>query len=62
LGTEDSRAVYWRADGVAHSIAEELAAEGIDLGAGVLYSAQSVHAPLTFLGGGSKDDLSTELA
>ena len=59
-------AVYWRADGVAHSIAEELAAAGIDLGPGVLMEPVSTWtttapSPLGFFGYGSKDEVSTHL-
>jgi uncharacterized membrane protein len=61
LGTSDSTAVYWRADGVAHRIADELAAAGVDLVGGALRRVWSVKAPLEFFGNGSKDEVSTEL-
>lgn len=62
LGTEDRAAVYWRADGVAHRIADELAAHGVELGGGVLSEVRAAHAPLGFSGYGSKDEMSTRLA
>jgi hypothetical protein len=54
--------VYWRADGVPHSIAEELATAGIELDAGALSQAHAAQAPLVFYGYGSKDEVSTHLA
>ncbi|HEY8946652.1 MAG TPA: hypothetical protein VIM73_20510, partial [Polyangiaceae bacterium] len=61
LGTTDQTAVYWLADGVPHRIADELEAHGIELGAGKLQSVRAVQAPLTFLGHGARDELSTEI-
>jgi uncharacterized membrane protein len=59
LGAADSTAVYWRADGVPHRIAGELAVGGVDLGGGALGHAQGAQAPLGFFGYGSKDQAST---
>jgi hypothetical protein len=58
---EDSTAVYWRADGVPHGIADELAVDGVELGGGVLGVAQAAQAPLGFVGFGSKDEVSVLL-
>jgi uncharacterized membrane protein len=60
-------AAYWRADGIAHSIAEELAAGGIDLGPGLLREPVSTWttmgpSPVGFFGYGSKDEVSTHLS
>lgn len=57
-GIEDQTAVYWRGDGVAHRIADELGAAGFDLGGGALGGALSAAAPLGFVGFGSKDAVS----
>jgi hypothetical protein len=61
-GDEGGTSVYWRADGVPHSIAEELAIGGIELGASALDNTQGAQAPLGFCGYGSKDEVSTYLA
>jgi uncharacterized membrane protein len=60
LGTEDSAAVYWRADGVPHRLADELAAGGVDLGGGAI-SPWAMPTALGFLGSGSKDEVSDSL-
>ena len=57
-----STAVYWRADGVPHRIADELVAQGIDLGAGALTDPQAALTPLGFFGYGSKGAVGTRLA
>jgi hypothetical protein len=62
LGTAASTAVYWRADGVAHRIADELAADGVDLGGAALDHVRDAQASLGFFGFGSKDEVSTSLA
>jgi uncharacterized membrane protein len=54
-------AIYWRADGVPHRIADELASGGVDLGGGALGAVQAVQAPLGLFGFGSKDEVSTNL-
>jgi hypothetical protein len=59
---QDQTAVYWRADGVPHRIADELVAGGVDLGGAALGVAQSTQAPLGFVGFGSKDEVSILLA
>jgi uncharacterized membrane protein len=61
-GNAGGTSVYWRADGVPHSIAEELATGGIDLAASALVNAQAAQAPLVFYGHGSKDEVSTHLS
>jgi uncharacterized membrane protein len=57
-GIEDQTAVYWRGDGVAHRIADELDAAGVELGVSALGGAMAAEAPLGFVGFGSKDDVS----
>jgi hypothetical protein len=61
LGMASSVAVYWRANGVPHRIADELAAAGIELGGDALHRVAAAQAPLGFLGQGSKDEVSTDL-
>ena len=62
LGMTDVTPVYWRADGVPHPIADELAAAGVNLGTGVLRAVGKVRGTLGFVGSGSKDTVSTELS
>jgi hypothetical protein len=59
---EDLTAVYWRADGVPHRVADELAAAGLDLDGGALGGAQFIQAPLGLVGHGSRDEVSSILA
>jgi uncharacterized membrane protein len=61
LGTEDSAAVYWRADGVPHRLADELAAGGVDLGGGAI-GLLATPTALGFVGSGSKDEVSDFLS
>jgi uncharacterized membrane protein len=56
-GTVDAAAVYWRADGVPHRLADELAAGGVDLGGGAL-GQRAAPTALGFVGSGSKDEVS----
>jgi uncharacterized membrane protein len=58
---EDKTAVYWRADGVPHRVADELAAAGLELGGGALGGAEFIQAPLGLVGHGSKDEVSSLL-
>jgi uncharacterized membrane protein len=62
LEIEDSTVVYWRADGIPHSIVDELAAGGVDLGGAALHVVGGVQEPLDFFGSGSKDAMSNHLA
>ncbi len=61
LEIEDLAITYWGADGVAHSVASELAAGGVDLGGGALQGVGAAQAPLDFFGRGSKDQVSSDL-
>jgi probable HAF family extracellular repeat protein len=57
-GPEDMTAVYWRADGVARRLADELGAAGFDLGGGALGATLFAQAPRSFVGYGSSDEVS----
>ena len=59
---EDETPVYWRANGVPHRVADELAAAGLELGGGEVRRVLSAHAPLGFYGSGAKDELNNALA
>jgi hypothetical protein len=59
LGEGASTPVYWRSDGVPHPLADEIEAEAMGIGPGLLEYPQGAKSPFDFFGYGSKDAVST---
>jgi uncharacterized membrane protein len=58
---EDWTAVYWGADGAPHRIADELRANGLDVGWDAIGNVHAAYAPLGVFGYGRKDEVSVNL-